>query len=259
MKSLFVCIQVEFYKAFRSKFILISSLAFTMAPFMAGFFMYVIKNPDLAKQSGLLGQQAQIAGKASWPSYIQVQSQMIAVGGILIFGFIVSWIFGREYVDGMIKELLSLPFSRHIIVTAKFIVAFLINVIVMVYIVFVGLVIGLFIKLPYFSIDLLMSGYRKLFMVSLLTVFLSMPVAFFACFGRGYLAPIGFIIFTLVFSQVLTAIGYGDFFPWAIPALYSGLSESIVLFTRDQLLLIFIASVIGIGGTYYWVFYADQH
>jgi ABC-2 type transport system permease protein len=35
-------------------------------------------------------------------------AQGIAIGGLFVFGFIMSWIFGREYTDRTMKDLLAL-------------------------------------------------------------------------------------------------------------------------------------------------------
>lgn len=113
--------------------------------------MFVLKNPEFAKSSGLLGAKAQIAGEANWTSYVSLHVQMIAVGGILVFGFVTSWIFGREYADRTVKDLLALPYSRAVIVIAKFIASFITNIALRVYIVTLGLLIGWIIGLPQWS------------------------------------------------------------------------------------------------------------
>jgi len=48
---------------------------------------------------------------------------MAMVGiGLVMFGFITSWVFGREYSDHAVKDLLALPVPRSSIVIAKFMV-----------------------------------------------------------------------------------------------------------------------------------------
>src|SRR5690606_5393903 len=41
--------------------------------------------------------------------------------GVLLFGFVASWLFGREYADGTAKDQLALPVSRTQILNAKYI------------------------------------------------------------------------------------------------------------------------------------------
>lgn len=86
--------------------------------------MFVLKDPELAKRLGFISIKAQIIGTASWISYLHVLAQAISVGGLIVFGFSTAWIFGREYADKTIKDLLALPISRNVIVASKFIVVF---------------------------------------------------------------------------------------------------------------------------------------
>ena len=50
------------------------------------------------------------------------------------------------------------------------------------------------------------------------------PVALLASAGRGYLPPLGWAILTVFLAQILAAIGWGAWFPWSVPALFSGLA-----------------------------------
>jgi|SRR5690625_460863 len=259
MNYFLTALHVEGLKIRKSKVVWITFAAFTIAPLMAGFFMFVLKHPEFAKNSGLLGAKAQIAGEANWPSYLQLHAQMIAVGGILVFGFVMSWVFGREYADYTAKDLLVLPYSRIVIVIAKFIAASITNIILSTYVVGIGLLIGLIIGLPQWSSTILMEGIYVLAIVTILTIALSTPVAFFASYGRGYLAPLGFVIVTLVLSQIVAATGYGEYFPWAIPAIYSGLVGSAGLLTSASLIIISITCLFGFFSTLYWWVFADQH
>src|SRR5690625_5015988 len=110
--------------------------------------MFVLKKPELAKNAGLIGAKAQIAGEANWPSYLRLHAQMIAVGGIFVFGFVTSWIFGREYADRTVVDLLALPYSRAVLVLAKFSASFITNILLTVYVVTLGFLLGWIIELP---------------------------------------------------------------------------------------------------------------
>ena len=63
-----------------------------------------------------------MAGVADWPTYLDLLAQSIAVGGLILFSLIGSWVFGREFVDRTVKDLLALPTARSAIVAAKFLV-----------------------------------------------------------------------------------------------------------------------------------------
>src|SRR5699024_343656 len=185
--------------------------------------------------------------------------QIIAVGGVLVFGFANSWLFGRETADKTIKYLLPLPYPRAATLLAKCVTSLTTTVILSAYIATLGFLIGWVIDLAQWSSLVVMEALYSIIIVTLLTIALSTPVAFFACYSQGYLAPLGFVIITLVFSQIIAAAGFGAYFPWAIPALYSGVTEGSQSLHLSSLLIVLIISVLGIISTmYHWLF-ADQH
>ncbi|MDN6641057.1 MAG: ABC transporter permease [Tetragenococcus sp.] len=253
------CLFVEQKKFFKSNLPLLTILAFTLVPFMAGFFMFVLKDPESAENLGFISTKAQILGDTtvSWSAYLELLTQAISVGGLFVFGFIMAWIFGREYSDKTLNNLLALPISRNIIVFAKFVVAFLWCCLLGVFVFTLGIIVGSFIQIPGWSTEVLLQGATTFIICSLLTVVLSIPVAFFACIGKSYLTPIGFIVFTVVFSQIITAIGYGEIFPWSIPALASGISGNPVL-KHYSILVVIVVGILGWFMTSIWWKYADQ-
>lgn len=66
-------------------------------------------------------------------------------------------------------------------------------------------------------------------------------------------------IFTLVMANLAAILGWGDWFPWAVPALFSGAAGP-----RDELLgfhsymVVILTSLIGLVATYWWWRNADQ-
>ena len=77
--------------------------------------------------------------------------------------------------------------------------------------------------------------------------------------SRGYLAPIGFALLMLVLLQLSIVLGWGGWFPWAVPALASGAAGS-----RSDLLgpaaywLVGLTSLAGVAATVAWWRFADQ-
>ncbi len=72
MNNLFQSIWVEFLKARRSKMPLFTALGFAMVPFGGGFFMIVLKDPELARRVGLISDKARLTmGAADWPTYLR--------------------------------------------------------------------------------------------------------------------------------------------------------------------------------------------
>ena len=259
MRTIGKLISIEWFKSVKSKVIWITFVAFSLLPVMGAFFMFVLKNPDSSKDWGLLGEKAQLAGSADWPSYFNLLAQGIAIGGLLVFGFITSWIFGREYTDHTVKNLLALPFPRTYIPIAKFIVILIWAMLLTIWVVGIGFILGHAVHLSQWTSEVYVHGVYVLVVTAILTALLSAPVAFFACSGGGYLAPLGFVIFTLVLSQIVAAIGYGTYFPWAIPALFSNVSGEGNILAVPSLIILLSTSLLGVISTLtYWRF-SDQH
>jgi ABC-2 type transport system permease protein len=260
MSNISQAIWVELLKARRSKMPLLTALAFSLAPFAGGFFMIVMKDPDLARRLGLLSVKAQIvAGSADWPTYLGFLAQAIAVGGIIVFGFVGSWVFGREYSDHTIKDLLALPTPRYVMVLAKFILVTLWSGVLTAVIWLIGLGVGAAVTLPPASAEILWQGSITIAITACLTIALVTPITFFASAGHGYLPPLGAAILALVLAQVIAAAGWGEYFPWSVPALYAGITgpEYPHLGTISYLIVI-LASLIGMIGTFAWWELADQ-
>lgn len=260
MKSLFQALWVEFLKSRRSKVPLLTALGFALAPFAGGFFMMVMKDPDLARRLGLISAKAQIvAGAADWPTYLGFLSQAVAVGGIIVFGFIGAWVFGREYADRTVKDLLALPTSRSVIVLAKFIVVVLWCVVLTAFIYLIGLVVGIAIDLEAWSAQALWQGTLTLAKTTGLTTALVTPIAFVASVGRGYLPPLGATILAVVIAQLVAAAGWGAYFPWSVPALYAGLAgpDYTNLGLTSYVIVVAVSSM-GLIGTFLWWEWADQ-
>lgn len=257
MRKSVICIPIEWKKFFKSKLPLTGLLAFSLLPFAAGFFMFVLKDPELAENLGVISTKAQILGIASWSSYLDLLAQAISIGGLFVFGFSTAWIFGREYSDQTIKDLLALPIPRSVIVLSKFTVVFLWCCILSVAVFITSLIVGYFVELPGSSLNVLLQGIETFIISSLLTISLSTPVAFFASVGRGFLPPLTFIIIAVVFSQLIAAIGYGEFFPWSIPALASGIT-GVPILNPVSIVIVILMSLLGILATTAWWKYADQ-
>ena len=183
----------------------------------------IISDPDaVAQGGGLVAKANAMKMEANWKSYLDLLTQAVGVGGVLAFGFVASWLFGREYSDGTAKDLLSLPTSRIKILNAKFIVYIIWCLALVFSNLLIGLLLGIILQLPTTENNAIIPLLTDYFITTILTILTGVPIAFFALLGKGYLAPLGFVALTLVLAQVIAAIGYGSYFPWAIPGLYSG-------------------------------------
>ena len=215
----------ELLKARRSRLPWVTVCAFAIATAVGGLFMFILQDPERARRLGLLGTKAQLAGgTADWPGHLALLSQTVAVGGVLIFGLILVWIFGREFSDHTVKDLLALPTSRTLIVAAKFLVAAAWCVVLAGEVFVLGLLVGAVLRLPGWSGERALHGLTLLVITAGMTLILVTPLAFAASVGRGYLPAVAVMFVILFLAQVIAALGYGHLFPWSVPAVYSGLA-----------------------------------
>lgn len=255
MSNLMQAIWVELLKVRRSKVPLFTALGFAMIPLGGGFFMIVLKDPEMARRVGLISLKANLTmGTADWNTYLQFLIMAVGAGGLVLFGIIASWVFGREYSDHTIKDLLALPTSRSTIVTSKCIVVAIWSFALTIMLCLLSLLIGIALKLPPISLHFFVQSGITVAIAAGLTIALITPIAYAASVGHGYLSSIGAIIITLVLAQLVTATGWGEYFPWAIPALYSqGESLGSVSF-----IIVILTGIIGFIGTLLWWERADE-
>ena len=215
----------ELLKVRRSRAPLVTVVAFTLAGLVGGLFMFVFQDPGRARALGLLGTKAQLAsGQADWAGYFALTAQIIAVGGLLIFGLVIIWLFGREFSDGTVKDLLALPTSRSAVVVAKQLVALGWSLLLTTQVVIITLVLGYQLRLPGWSAETALRGLATVFATSLLTVALTTTYGLVASAGRGYLVAVAAMFVSLFAAQVIAALGYGAWFPWSVPSLLSGVA-----------------------------------
>jgi ABC-2 type transport system permease protein len=260
MNNLRQAIWVELLKTRRSKLPLFTALGFSLAPLAGSFFMLVLRDPDFARRTGMISAKAQLtAGTADWPTYLGLLAQATAVGGLLLFSFISSWVFGREYADRTVKDLLALPTGRSAIVCAKFTVVLVWSTLLAALILLIGLGLGTAIALPQTAVEVLWQGAVRVASTAGLTIALVTPIAFFASAGRGYLLPLGMALMTMILAQVIAAAGWGEYFPWSVPALYAGAAgiEQAQL-GAVSFALVLLTSVTGLISTFVWWAWADQ-
>jgi ABC-2 type transport system permease protein len=260
MSAFLAALWAEALKARRSKVSLLIIAAFLILPLVDGLFMYILKDPERARAMGLIGAKAQLtAGVADWPTFFQVLLMGAAVGGAVLFAFITAWVFGREFSDHTVKEILALPTPRGMIIAAKFSLtaAWILGLSLMIF--FVGLGVGTLVEIPGWSIHLEWASFGSLLLIALLSFMLMPFVAFFASVGRGYLPPLGWAFLTLAAGQIAIVLGWGDWFPWSVPGLLSSFTTtsdgSLQMHSLGMVLLVFAA---GTAATFTWWLRADQ-
>ena len=181
------------------------------------------------------------------------------MGGAILFALITSWVFGREFSDHTAKEIMALPTSRAAIVSAKFVLLALWTMALSLLVIMVGLGIGKAVDIPGWSSGLAWTSIRSMLSVAFFTFLLTPFVALVASWGRGYLPPMGWTILSLVFANIAALLGWGDWFPWAIPVMVSGMVKSQAgAAGLHSYVVISLAFAAGLAATVAWWQRADQ-
>jgi ABC-2 type transport system permease protein len=239
---------------------LLTLAGFSLVPLMGALFMKILLDPMWAARFGALTTKAQFSeAHGDWPTYFGLLTQALAVGGFIIFSLVVIWLFGREYSDRTAKDLLALPIPRAAIVTAKLLLVAFWCAILALWIYLLGLALGALLSLPGWSTSGWLHATAVYAATASLTIALTLPLAWAASAGRGYLPAIGVTVLLVFLSQIVSVLGLGPWFPWAAPALLSGVAgpEAQHLGVGTYLLVVAVVAG-GITGVIAWWRAADQ-
>lgn len=226
--------------------------------------MYILKDPEQARRLGLLGAKAQIfGGIADWTNFFNLILLIISIAGLVIFGFIYVWIFGREFSNKTVNDFLALPTTRSETVFAKIATAAIWSMALILIVFIFMVIIGVILDLPGGSPETILDGLKKMFITGLLTIPLCIPFGLVASATRGYLPSVGCIFLVIILVQVIDTLGHGLYFPWSIPALYSGAAEALTGMESAlpgfiSYTLVVLVGIISLVLSSLWWRYADQ-
>ena len=257
MSNLSDMIWIELRKAIRSRMPLWTAIGSLFMPLGIAFLIFVSKNPQISQKLGLISAKANLMAYAAtdWATYLGLFGQLIAAGGFILFVLIVSWVFGREFTDGTLKDMLAVPVQRATILLAKFIIVTIWSIALAVLITFVGFLMGALIRLPGGSPGVLLQGILMVMITACLVIVTILPFALFASIGRGYLLPIGLAVLTLMMTNLVAIAGWGEYFPWAVPGFYA---QGKVLLGAASYWIVVLTGLAGMAATYAWWMLADQ-
>ena len=258
LRSIWSVTRTEFRKAFRSPMFLITVIGMAFMPMMLGVLMFIKKYPELARSTLMLTKATMIPGNADWHTYLGLFAQIICSAGLLIFGFVASWLFGREYSDRTVKDLLALPLPRSSIVYGKFIVMACWSGLLFAVAMTTAFITGGILGLTGWSFDYGLHCTLVLSAATLMNVGLCMFTSFIACWTRGYLAAVGFVIVTLILGNFVGMLGFGPYYPWGIPALYGMKGVEGIYPGISSIIIVTATSFLGLIATLLWWRYADQ-
>ena len=240
----------ELLKARRSRMPLLTLGVASAAGGVAGLFMFILADPARAQQMGLLNQKAHLSGlTADWPGLLSFLAQIVAVGYVMLFSFIGTWVFGRV-ADGTVRYLLALPVPRSSrlgqvhgggrVVRRDHRVAGRSGA---------GARVAL--GLPGASVDVVGQGLSSTGVAAALMLLVTAPVALIASAGRGYLPPLACAVGAVIVGQVAAALGWGSVVPSSVPAVAVGLAPGSELGIAG-IVIVLCTGLVGVIGTVAW-------
>ena len=215
MNNLSAVLWIESRKAVRSRMPLWTAIGSLFMPLGIAFLIFIARNPEISSKLGLVSAKANLIeySGTDWTAYLGFSGQMAAAGGFFLFVLAVSWVFGREFADGTLKDMLAVPVRRASILLAKFIVVAVWSAALSVIILIAVLIMGVVLRLPGGSLSVITQGGTVVLVTALLTIWVVLPFALFASVGRGYLLPVAAAILTLMMANLVAITGWGEIFP----------------------------------------------
>jgi ABC-2 type transport system permease protein len=227
-----------------------------------GLYMKVLVDDAWGRRFGDLTAQAAASGvDADWSGYLRIMTQAVAVGGLLIFGLVHIWLFGREFADRTAKDLLALPVPTLTIVAAKFVVGAAWCGVLATSMLLGAMVMGTTVGLSGMSGSVLLDAGGRYAAVAALTIALCTVFGVATSVGRGYLVGVGVLLALVFVGQIFASAGIGGWFPWSVPTLMTSVddarSEDVVP-AASYAVAVGVAGALAVATRAYWS-RADQH
>ncbi len=232
-------ITVEWMKFRRAAVVLITTLLLVVGLLaLCGGLLYAIQtgNPQLIAKAGPM------AAAGGWMGIFAVASQVVPTAGLLAFGVVAGWVFGREFTNGTVIGLFARPVSRTAVALAKFTILLLWIVACTAGLVFSLLLLGIALRLGPIDSGIL-SFAAKLTIVGVLTGLLALIAGLVATWTRGYLSAIGTTIGVVVLAVIASFVGVGGWFPFAAPGIWAAIPSATVPSTTMLIQLLAVLPV----------------
>ncbi|MFD6859241.1 ABC transporter permease [Rhodococcus sp. NPDC060090] len=173
------------------------------------------------------GANPAIAGKAQsmvdgggQAGLFAAAATIVSAGGLLGFGVVAGWVFGREFTDGTITGLWATSVARSAVATAKLLLLLAWSLATTAVLAAALTIVSLLLDTA--AADTSTAALAGKFMViAVLTAGLATPCAWVATVGRGYLPAIGTVIAIVLVAQMAVMAGAGGWFPFAAPGLWA--------------------------------------
>jgi ABC-2 type transport system permease protein len=173
-----------------------------------------------AGNDAILARLGDLADGTLWEIHVGSAIQIAGAGGLFACGLVLSWSFGREFMEGTVSGLFALPVGRAHIAVAKVLVYLAWSVVLALGVTAAVLVAGWAAGLG--SVEpVVVPMLARLGVLIVSSALIAIPAALFCTLGRGLLPGIGVIAVTVVVAQISVFGGAGPWVPLATPALWA--------------------------------------
>ncbi len=242
-------LTAELTKLKRASLPLWSVVTVLLAPVMSNIFAY-------AQDSG--------ESQLSWPEFFKLGAMTMGTWwGILLFGLITAFVFGREYAEGVSPNMLTAPARREYFVLAKFaVLSVWVFVLAILSLVAQGLA-AFAMGLDGFAWVEVWPVVGDVLTVALLILLTQPLIAFVAIASRGVFAPMILSAAGFLTGMLGGIAGWGDWLPWAMPTVVGGTLFGLIIpietrLTAGSWAIAAGLAVIGIAATLVWTNRADS-
>lgn len=205
------------------------------------------------------------ASGITWPDFFGLGAMTMGTWyGILLFGLVTAFVFGREFSEGVAPNMLTVPTRREYFVLAKFTVLAVWVAALTVLSVLAQAAWATLLGFDGFTWSAVWEGTGDVLTVALL-IFLTLPVvALVAVVSRGVFAPMIFSALGFSAGMIGGIAGWGDWLPWAMPTTVAGtflgptVPLSIPELTTGSWAIAFGVFAFGVLAVLWWVNNADS-
>lgn len=171
---------------------------------------------------------------------------LVVLLATVMFGLIATYIFNREYQEGTLGNMLTIPTGRIELIINKMIILLGWIILLLLFAFALSILLnymGIFME---FSREIIIK-YIKVYLLTGVIYFLLTPVTIFiTMIFKSYIPSIGFNIFVTISSLVISDTKYEEIFPWSLPYLltiYEGEFHYPKSYSIAAILLTFIISL----------------
>lgn len=196
-------IYTEILKLKRSQMFLISFLGAAAAPFI-GFISSMAKRakqPEIPLEFGT--------------AFAETNLYIVSLIGVCLYGVITAYLYNREYAEGALKNLLTIPVSRVSLIASKLILLFFWIMILTAGAWALTLLFGLVGQYENLSNEVLVKSLKEYLTGGVLLYLLSTPIILITLVMKNFVPAVVICIALTMVNLMIYGTEYSALFPWS--------------------------------------------